>query len=93
MARNLERRVELLFPVQDEKLRGELNDMLTDYFRDNCKASILDNRGVWSALVLEDGEKPFRAQKEMHLRVSRASENPDTPKLDYTVRRSPPVGT
>jgi polyphosphate kinase len=91
MTRNLERRVELLFPVQDEKLRSELKDMLEDYFRDNCKASILDNKGVWTALVPPEGEKPFRVQEEAHLRVSTATKNPDTPKLEYNVRRSPPV--
>jgi len=90
MPRNLERRVELLFPVQDEKIRGEIKDTLMDYFRDNCKASALDNKGVWKNLSPASGEKTFRLQKETHLRVSRASENPDTAKLEYNVRRSPP---
>jgi polyphosphate kinase len=91
MPRNLERRVELLFPVQDEKIRGELLDILNDYFRDNCQASTLDSNGVWTRLVPANGEKPFRVQKEMLSRAARPSKNPGTVKMDYNVSRSPPV--
>jgi polyphosphate kinase len=93
MTRNLERRVELLFPIQDEKLRSELKGLLGDYFRDNCKASSLDSKGTWTNLVPADGEKTFRVQKETHLRVSRANINPDTVKMEYNVRRSPSLNT
>jgi polyphosphate kinase len=93
MPRNLERRVELLFPIQDEKIRGELLDILNDYFRDNCQASTLDNNGVWTRLSPAGGEKPFRVQKEMLLRAARPSKNPGVVKMDYNVRRSPPTTT
>ena len=93
MTRNLERRVELLFPVQDEKIKSELKEVLAYYFNDNCKSSILDNKGEWTNIFPADGEKVFRVQKEMHSCVSRASENPDAVKMDYNVRRSPPVST
>jgi len=89
MPRNLERRVELLFPVQDEKIRMEVMGILNDYFLDNCKARILDNRGVWTQLNTT-GEKPFRVQKEMLSRAERAGENQGVAKLEYNVRRSPP---
>jgi polyphosphate kinase len=90
MPRNLERRVELLFPIQDEKLRVSLRDVLFDYFRDNCQASALDSDGVWTRLAPAEGEKPFRIQKEMHLRAARTADNPGPVKLEYTVRRSAP---
>jgi len=90
MTRNLERRVELLFPVQDEKIRMEVTGILNDYFLDNCKARILDNRGVWTQINPADGEKPFRVQKEMLYRAERAGETQETAKLEYNVRRSPP---
>jgi polyphosphate kinase len=93
MPRNLEKRVELLFPVLDEKLRAELFDILNDYFRDNCQVSILDSGGVWTRIIPEDGEKPFRVQKEMLQRAARVSEEPGPVKMEYTVRRSPPQTT
>jgi len=92
MPRNLEKRVEILFPVQDEKLRAELHDILSDYFRDNSHASVLGKNGVWSRQTPQ-GEKPFRAQKEMLSRAARTGENPDPVKQEYTVRRSSPITT
>ena len=89
MPRNLEKRVEILFPVQDEKLSAELRIILNSYFRDNCRASTLDNNGKWTHIVPVKGEKPFRVQKEMLSRASRVKKNPEPAKLEYTVRRSP----
>jgi len=91
MPRNLERRVELMFPVQDEKIRAELLGILNDYFRDNCQASALDKTGKWTRLNPNEGEKLFRIQKEMLSRAARISESPGPVKHEYTVRRSPPA--
>jgi polyphosphate kinase len=89
MPRNLEKRVELLFPVLDEKIKEEIMEILNDYFRDNCKAYSLNKDGIWTRHIPAEGEKPFRVQKEMLNRAARVSENPATVKLDYHVRRSP----
>jgi polyphosphate kinase len=91
MPRNLERRVELLLPVQDEKIRAELQDILNDYFSDNCQSFRLDKNGKWKRQSPEGGDKPFRVQKEMLSRATRASESPGPVKQEYVVRRSPPL--
>jgi len=91
MTRNLEHRVEILFPIQDEKIRSELVDILNDYFYDNCNTSVLDREGKWTKLIPASGEKPFRVQKEMLSRAADASEKSGPAKLEYTVRRSPPA--
>jgi polyphosphate kinase len=91
MTRNLERRVELLFPVQDEKIRAELQDVLNDYFRDNCQVSELNRDGKWMRPERTEKENVFRVQKEMLSRAAKASEKADPVKLEYTVRRSPPA--
>ena len=91
MPRNLERRVELMFPVHDEKIKHELCEIINDYFRDNCKASTLGSNGKWTRLGPPEGEKPFRVQKEMLFRAARAGENPGPVKQEFTVRRSPPA--
>jgi len=93
MLRNLEKRVEILFPVQDEKLREELISVLNDYFRDNCQSSVLDSEGKWTLMTPAHGEKPFRVQKEMLSRAATVSDIPGPAKLEYTVRRSPPQAT
>jgi polyphosphate kinase len=91
MTRNLERRVELLFPIQDEKIRAELHDILNDYFRDNCQAAFLGGNGTWTRSARPEKENAFRVQKEMLSRAAKASEKTDPVKLEYTVRRSPPA--
>jgi polyphosphate kinase len=87
MPRNLERRVELMFPVQDEKIRGELSKILHAYFSDNCQARELKADGTWTRLQPIAGEKPFRVQKDMLFHAARDSGNPWQVKPEFTVRR------
>ena len=48
MPRNLYKRVELLAPVEDGTLRGELADVLDRSFADNTNSWELDSQGVWT---------------------------------------------
>lgn len=48
MSRNLDRRVELLFPIEDEKLRKRLWDMLRIYLSDTQKARVMDKDGGYA---------------------------------------------
>ncbi|SEP65402.1 polyphosphate kinase [Lachnospiraceae bacterium RM5] len=43
MPRNLDKRVEILFPVEDEKLKNEVKEILDIYLKDTKKAYVLDN--------------------------------------------------
>jgi polyphosphate kinase len=88
MHRNLERRVEIMFPVQDEKIRDELLDVLNAYFMDNCQARVLDSAGTWKQINPSQGEKPFRVQKDMLSRAARNSDIPVAVKQEFTVRRA-----
>ncbi|MCM1118136.1 MAG: RNA degradosome polyphosphate kinase [bacterium] len=47
MPRNLERRVEILFPVEEPALRRQLADILRTQLRDNVKAHVLQPDGVY----------------------------------------------
>ena len=91
MLRNLEKRVEALFPVLDQKLRAQLIDVINAYFKDNCQAAVLDNNGQWTLLTPPRGEKPYRVQKEMLELAAKTSDIPTPVKMEYTVRRSPPT--
>jgi polyphosphate kinase len=87
MPRNLERRIEMMFPVQDERIREELVDGLNAYFRDNCQARVLDSDGAWKRLEPAQEETPFRVQKEMLSRAAMESDGPGPVKQEFIVRR------
>jgi polyphosphate kinase len=88
MHRNLERRVEIMFPVQDEKIRDELLDVINGYFMDTCQAKVLDSAGTWKQISPSQGEKPFRVQKDMLSRAARNSDSPAQVKQEFIVRRA-----
>jgi polyphosphate kinase len=79
-----------MFPIQDEKIRAELIDVINAYFHDNCQARVLASNGTWERLSPADGETPFRVQKDMLSRAARDSDNPDPVKQEFIVRRRPP---
>jgi polyphosphate kinase len=62
MTRNLERRVELMFPVLDERVKSRLSFILDSFFRDNCQAHALGADGVWRRLRPAPGEERFQVQ-------------------------------
>ena len=47
MPRNLDRRVEIVFPVEDKKIKKELEHVLDLEFRDNVKAHLLQPDGTY----------------------------------------------
>ncbi|MDR3160084.1 MAG: polyphosphate kinase 1 [Spirochaetaceae bacterium] len=89
MTRNLERRVELMFPVIQEDLKKRVYTILETYFRDNCQARLLSRDGTWTALTPPPGEGAVRAQA-FFLDRAAAAERPWASREEFTVRRSPP---
>jgi polyphosphate kinase len=63
MQRNLERRVETLFPLEDEALVAHVHDkLLTVYLSDNTRAWILLPDGTYVRAQPEDGATPIDSQ-------------------------------
>ncbi|HEX5708127.1 MAG TPA: polyphosphate kinase 1 [Pyrinomonadaceae bacterium] len=63
MSRNLSRRVEVLAPVKDPRLKKYLKDVvLASYLRDNTKARVLRSDGSYERVEIADGDEPFDAQ-------------------------------
>jgi polyphosphate kinase len=56
MPRNLDTRVELLTPIRDESLRGDLVDTLDRCFADNLNTWELDSHGSWTRHSPNNGE-------------------------------------
>ncbi|HEX3560110.1 MAG TPA: polyphosphate kinase 1 [Pyrinomonadaceae bacterium] len=63
MSRNFDRRVEVIAPVRDERLKKYLKDvLLSAYLRDNVKARVLRPDGSYERARVEPGEEPFDSQ-------------------------------
>ncbi|HEU5132727.1 MAG TPA: polyphosphate kinase 1, partial [Pyrinomonadaceae bacterium] len=63
MARNLDRRVEVVTPVTDPQLQKYLKDtVLAAYLRDNVKARVMNSDGQYERPPMEPGEEPFNSQ-------------------------------
>jgi polyphosphate kinase len=62
MPRNFDRRLELMFPVEDRKNKKELIQLLGLYFRDNTKAWSLSLDGEYKKREVGH-EKKFRVQE------------------------------
>ena len=69
MPRNLDRRIELLVPVEDDPCKSRLIDILGIYFRDNVKAKRLTPEGEY--VPVSKKSPPFRAQEYLHLSIAR----------------------
>jgi len=64
MPRNLNRRVEIIFPVQDKGILRRIRDeILPMYLADNQKTRVLDADGSWTHIWPEDGEEALNAQE------------------------------
>jgi polyphosphate kinase len=65
MYRNLSRRVEVLVPVKDHKLKQYLKDKVLDaYLKDNVNARELRPDGTYVRIKPNEGEKRFDSQMD-----------------------------
>lgn len=83
MPRNIDRRVEVLFPVEKEEMRQQVTKILNIYLHDNAKSHRLQPDGHYipqSSFLTED-EEPFNAQ--LWLLTHRTSEEKLPFETDY----------
>ena len=64
MNRNLDRRIELMYPILDKECFKDVKSILYTYFKDNTNAMELLSNGEWVNVV--NGEDPFQAQAELN---------------------------
>jgi polyphosphate kinase len=63
MSRNLNRRIEVLFPVEDAALRRHIRDKILEVsLRDTAQARLLKPDGSWIRIKPRNGEEPFSSQ-------------------------------
>lgn len=66
MPRNLDRRIELLVPVEDLNSRRRLLDILDTYFRDNQNAWKLKSDGTYERIQPTEAQAKVRAQRVLY---------------------------
>lgn len=74
MPRNFFRRIEAIFPVEDPKIRKQLDHLMKIYLRDNVQAKVLKSNGSYARKTRAKGEKSFCAQSYFEAEIQ--GENP-----------------
>ena len=69
MPPNLDHRIEVLVPVENARVRQELNAILDSALTDNTNAWEVDAVGAWTRTVPEEAEKPRSHQATMMRRA------------------------
>ncbi len=62
MSRNFKGRIELMFPIENPKIKKQLLDILDTYWQDNTKSWRLLPNGTYEKISPTEGEEPFIAQ-------------------------------
>jgi polyphosphate kinase len=78
MPRNLDRRVELMFPVESPEGREKIKTTFDIFFADNVKARVLDPDGTYHFKKRRKNEEPVRCQEELYQRVLSLKDRPRT---------------
>ena len=73
MTRNLEKRVELMIPIEEPALKRRLVRILEAYFQDNTQASRLLPDGSSQRIVRAKGQKAFRVQDQFYQQAKKAA--------------------
>lgn len=73
MTRNLDKRVELMVPVEEPAIQRRLIRMLDAFFRDNTQSSLILPDGTSERLPRPKGVKAFRAQEHFYSEAKRAA--------------------
>lgn len=66
MERNFDRRVEILFPIEDKDIKKEILTILKISLSDNVKTRTLQGDGTYSRKKIKSDEKTIRSQIELY---------------------------
>lgn len=89
MERNLDRRVELMFPVTDRRVFKKAKEALQLYFEDNTHSHILQSSGQWKEVLPEKKEERVRVQEVLYKKYRHHHDvKKAIPKTEFEVRRT-----
>src|SRR5262249_5710944 len=97
MARNLDKRVELMFPIEREAHKAKVMTVLRAMFRDTVKARWLEADGTYRKRDSDESQEPLRVQEYLYEEARRTAalereragvvlqpEESETPRSDRT---------
>lgn len=88
MDRNLDRRIELMFPVVDKDVFKTVKEILMLYFQDNTHSHILQSDGTWKANVPGKKEQAVRVQEVLYKKYKKINDTQSKkPEVEFIVRR------
>ena len=73
MTRNLDKRVELMIPIEDKASRKRLQTILDAAFKDNCNGFEILENGSSRRVSREKGQKRFRMQEQLQRQARKAA--------------------
>ena len=73
MTRNLDKRVELMIPIEDKKCRKRLQAILESAFKDNCNAHEILENGSSRRITKKKGQKKFRMQQHLQSQARKSA--------------------
>lgn len=88
MSRNLDRRIELMFPILDKTAFEDVKSILDTYFADNSSAMQLQSNGSWQPVERGKKEDAVRAQEVLYKKYKALEEKkPKETETRFEVRR------
>ena len=88
MSRNLDRRIELMFPILDKTAFEDVKSILDTYFADNSSAMQLQSNGSWQPVECGKKEDVVRAQEVLYKKYKALEEKkPKETETRFEVRR------
>ena len=85
MPRNLDRRIELMAPIEAPDCRRRVLEALDVLFRDNVKGRRLTADGAWKVPARPAADQPFLAQLALYEQARRAWEKRESASPDVFV--------
>jgi polyphosphate kinase len=86
MSRNLDRRVEIAFPVDQDNIKRRIINMLDVFLKDNAKARAMGPDGSYKHVVAAEGEDRLSAQEWFAAQALNATEAAENQSGDYSNR-------
>ena len=88
MNRNLDRRIELMFPILDKAAFEDVKSILDTYFADNTKAMELQSNGSWQPVERSKKDEEVQAQAVLYKKYRQLEEKkPKGEETRFEVRR------
>ena len=88
MSRNLDRRIELMFPILEKAAFEEVKKILDSYFKDNTNAMELTQNGSWLPVQKDKKDESYQTQFELYKYYKKLDDSkPQTTEKQFEVRR------